>query len=106
MVQTVDSAVEDKKLFIAVSIANKDKRESLFKHIDAPSNKKHVFDRYAARRVIDVELFDELQPRIDASPHARVSLMEQNEDGDFEAIIPNAKPMSESYDEMLRRLRF
>lgn len=92
--------------FIVVSIGTEKRREGLFKYFDDPANRSHVIERTATKRVLSLPLFDRLQSKIDAYPHARVSLVENVGDGEYDVLVADAKPMSDSYNELLRRIRF
>lgn len=92
--------------YVVVSIINEKRREGLFKYFDDPKNRADVIERTATKRVLSVGLFDRLQAKIDAYPHARVSLVEDAGNGEYEVIVPDTKPMSDPYNEILRRLRF
>lgn len=91
---------------IVVSIGDEKRRERLFKHLDEQKNRPEVAERTATKRVISVRLFDRLQSKIDNYPHARVSLVNRVREGEYEVVVPDSKPMSDSYNEILRRLRF
>lgn len=92
---------------IVVSISKKEKREGLFKLIDDPKHKDHVIDRSAKKRVISISLFNRLQSHIDAYPWARISLVDQLDDSSYEPVqhATDAKPRSDQYNVILRRLR-
>lgn len=100
-------ATKNTNLFIVISVVKKDKRERLFKHIDDPKNAKGLVDYSPSKRVITLDLFSKLQSRIDAYPHARVSLVTRLGDGTYDGVdyAVDAKPMSESYNGILRRIR-
>ena len=92
--------------FVVVSISSEKRREGLFKYFDDPKNRSQVIERTATKRVLSVPLFDKLQSKIDNYSHARVSLVEKVGDGEYEVIVSDSKPMSDSYNELLRRLRY
>lgn len=90
---------------IVVSVKKEKFREGLFKYIDS-APKRHVIRRSASKRVITIDLFNHIQKHIDAYERARVSLVDLHDDGSMEVIVADTKPMSEQYDEILRRVRF
>lgn len=92
-------------LAIVISVKKEKAREELFKPIDS-AGKEHIYQRSASKRVIDIPLFDKLQKKIDSSDKARISLVYLNEDQSINVVVADTKPMSQQYDEILRRLRF
>lgn len=97
---------DTKEYLLVVTIAKTDKREGLFKYIDDPKNTPHVVDRSSSKRLIDTHLFDKYQSKIDSYKHARISLISQNDDGSYQSLVMDAKPGSDEYYSILRRLRF
>ena len=97
---------DTKEHLLVVTVAKKEKREGLFKYIDDPKNAEHVIDRSPSKRLIDSQLFDEYQSKIDSYKHARISLISQNDDGSYQSLVMDAKPGSDEYYSILRRLRF
>lgn len=91
---------------IVVGVSQKEKRAGLFKIIDDPDYSTHVVDRSASKRVIDTVLFDSIQSSIDGYKPARVSLLRVRGQGRYDVVVADAQPMSASYNEILRRLRF
>lgn len=99
--------LDDNTYVVAVSIKDKSRREHLFKHIDSKANAKHVVDKSSSTRVIDEELFGRLQAKIEADRHCRLSLLSLTDTkGEYEPFVTDAKPLSDEYAEILRRIRF
>lgn len=90
---------------IVVSVKKEKAREELFKPIDS-AGKKHTYQRSPSKRVIDISLFNKLQKKIDRSEKARISLVYLNDDDSMDVVVADTKPMSQQYDEILRRIRF
>lgn len=92
--------------YIVVSISNEKRREGLFKYLDDPRYRRHVVERTNSKRVFTLGLFDRLQSKIDTYRYARVSLIEDAGDDEYSVVVPDARPMSDSYSEILRRIRY
>ena len=92
--------------FVVVSIGVEKRREGLFKHFDDPAYRAQVVERTATKRMLTLRLFDRLQSKIDRYPYARVSLVERIGKGEYEVLVADCKPMSDQYNELLRRIRF
>lgn len=90
---------------IVVSVKKEKAREELFKPIDS-AGKAHTYQRSPSKRVIDISLFNKLQKKIDSSEKARISLVYLNDDDSMDVVVADTKPMSQQYDEILRRIRF
>lgn len=96
----------DNARYIVVSIPNEKRREGLFKYLDDPRYRRHVVERTNSKRVLTIGLFNRLQSKIDTYRFARVSLIEDAGDGEYTVVVPDARPMSDSYAEILRRIRY
>ena len=101
-----NTLADTKKHLLVVTIAKKERREGLFKYLDDPKNSDHVLERSSSKRLIDTHLFDRYQSKIDSYSHARISLVSQNDDGSYHSLVTDAKPGSDEYYSILRRLRF
>lgn len=101
-----NTLADTKKYLLVVTVAKKDKREGLFKYIDDPKNAEHILERSSSKRLIDTHLFDKYQSKLDSYSHTRISLVSQNDDGSYQSLVTDAKPGSDEYYSILRRLRF